>query len=60
VGTGVIWLNDVGCDGTENRLIDCPASTLVFGQHNCSHSQDAGVRCGMNEVVYWGWGVAGA
>ena len=42
-GAGQIWLDDVRCVGTETRLIDCPASPL--GQHNCVHSEDAGVRC---------------
>ena len=42
-GAGQIWLDDVQCRGTETRLIDCPARPL--GQHNCAHSEDAGVRC---------------
>ena len=42
-GAGQIWLDDVQCTGTETRLIDCPARPL--GQHNCAHSEDAGVRC---------------
>ena len=42
-GTGQIWLAEVRCVGTESRLIDCPANPL--GQHNCVHSEDAGVRC---------------
>ena len=42
-GAGYIWLDEVGCLGSENRLIDCPANPL--GQHNCVHSGDVGVRC---------------
>ncbi len=42
-GAGQIWLDDVSCTGTETRLIDCPASPL--GQHNCVHTEDAGVMC---------------
>jgi len=42
-GTGQIWLDNVNCRGTETRLIDCPANPL--GNHNCAHSEDAGVRC---------------
>ena len=43
-GTGSIWLDNVGCAGTEARLADCPANPI--GSHNCQHSEDAGVRCG--------------
>ena len=42
-GTGQIWLDEVGCLGTESRLIDCPANPL--GQSDCGHSEDAGVMC---------------
>ena len=42
-GTGQIVLDDLRCTGSESRLIDCPHGGL--GNHNCDHSQDAGVRC---------------
>ena len=42
-GTGQIWLDNVRCTGTEGRLINCPANPI--GNHNCVHSEDAGVRC---------------
>ena len=42
-GAGQIWLDNVRCVGTETRLIDCPRSPL--GQHNCMHTEDAGVNC---------------
>ena len=42
-GASEIWLDDVRCGGSESRLIDCTASPL--GQHDCVHSEDAGVRC---------------
>ncbi len=43
IGSGQIWLDNVLCRGTESRLIDCffPG----FGNHNCEHADDAGVRC---------------
>ena len=42
-GTGPIFRSDLGCTGTENRLEAC--SHTGIGQHNCVHSEDAGVRC---------------
>lgn len=42
-GEGQIWLDDVICDGTEDRLEDC--RNRGIGIHNCSHFEDVGVRC---------------
>ncbi len=42
-GTGQIWLDEVGCAGTESRLIDCAANAL--GSNDCAHNKDAGVMC---------------
>ena len=42
-GSGRIWLDNVRCNGSEARLIDCPADPI--GSHDCGHSEDAGVRC---------------
>ena len=40
-----IHLDDLSCDGTEERLIDC--AVFDIGVHNCSvdHSEDVGVSC---------------
>ena len=42
-GTGTIYLDNVACTGSENRLIDCSRNSVV----TCSngHLEDAGVRC---------------
>ena len=40
-GAGPIVMDNVLCTSTESRLIDCP---FTFN-HNCGHSEDAGVRC---------------
>lgn len=42
-GTGPIWLDDMGCKGTEASLSDCRAG--AWGQHNCDHEEDVGLTC---------------
>ncbi|KAL1278237.1 hypothetical protein QQF64_024910 [Cirrhinus molitorella] len=42
-GSGQIWLDDVGCSGSESSLTQC--SHPSFGTHNCNHGEDAGVIC---------------
>ncbi|KAJ0068225.1 hypothetical protein NL108_017694 [Boleophthalmus pectinirostris] len=41
--TGDIWLDDVRCKGNESSILSCQHSD--FGDHNCDHSEDAGVVC---------------
>jgi len=40
---GQIWMDNVNYTGLESSLIECPQN--VLGNHNCGHSEDAGVRC---------------
>ena len=42
-GTGAIYLDNVQCTGTELTLLSCSANPI--GNHNCAHSEDAGVEC---------------
>ena len=42
-GRGLIFLDDVQCNGTESRLVNC--ASVGVGVHNCQHSEDAGVVC---------------
>ena len=42
-GTGPIWLEELACSGSEDRIIDCSHPPL--GTHNCDHIHDVGVIC---------------
>ncbi|CAI9166177.1 unnamed protein product [Rangifer tarandus platyrhynchus] len=42
-GNGSIWLDEVRCGGRESSLWACAAGP--WGQSNCKHEEDAGVRC---------------
>ena len=46
-GSGPINIDDPGCTGSEQRLIDCPFSPI----HNCGHSEDAGVDCTIMSII---------
>ena len=41
-GTGPIVSSDVGCTGSEAKLVDCPSGRISI---YCNHNKDAGVRC---------------
>ena len=43
VGTGPIFLDDVHCNSSVTRLLQCTSNPIA--SHNCAHSDDAGVRC---------------
>ncbi|XP_067048010.1 uncharacterized protein [Acropora muricata] len=42
-GTGLIWMDDVACSGSESHLHDC--RQRGWGSHDCTHSKDSSVRC---------------
>ena len=42
-GDGMIWMENVRCNGIESKLSDCPFNG--WGVSSCSHFQDVGVTC---------------
>ncbi|XP_041372560.1 deleted in malignant brain tumors 1 protein-like [Gigantopelta aegis] len=42
-GVGPIFFDHLACRGNESLVTDCPGNPV--GQHNCTHSEDAGVIC---------------
>lgn len=44
-GNGPIYLDNLDCSGSELTLTSCPRPGQV-GENDCSHGEDAGVRCG--------------
>lgn len=42
-GSGAIYLDDIDCTGSETNLLSCTSNPI--GEHNCDHSEDAGVNC---------------
>ncbi|XP_063436526.1 A disintegrin and metalloproteinase with thrombospondin motifs adt-2-like [Mytilus trossulus] len=53
-GSDPIWLDDMGCEGTELRIANCRHPG--WGVHNCNHGEDVGVRCTGQYGVNGNWG----
>ncbi|WAR04114.1 MSRE-like protein, partial [Mya arenaria] len=50
-GSGPIWLDDLMCGGKENNIANCRSGG--WGIENCAHSEDAGVDCHVEILLYW-------
>ncbi|EKX45743.1 hypothetical protein GUITHDRAFT_71128, partial [Guillardia theta CCMP2712] len=42
-GSGMVWLSDVSCTGSEGDVGDCKHSP--WAANNCAHSEDVGICC---------------
>ncbi|XP_072051705.1 scavenger receptor cysteine-rich domain-containing protein DMBT1-like [Amphiura filiformis] len=49
-GAGMIFLDEVRCNGTEDKIIECPYASSL-GITTCTHANDAGVICQVPETV---------
>ena len=50
-GSGPIWLDNVLCTGSEPTVAGCGHFGVNITR-NCSHSEDAGVRCNETQGMY--------
>lgn len=46
-GSGIIWLTNSQCNGSESSLSGCKGQNIEA--LNCNHGQDVGVLCGSKE-----------
>lgn len=44
-----IWFDNARCKGNETYISQC--STNGWGIHDCTHNEDAGVRCGTSFYI---------
>ena len=50
-GTGAIFMDELQCSGSESSLGDCQFDG--YGQHDCDHTEDAGVICNAGEYLWY-------
>ncbi|PVD22185.1 hypothetical protein C0Q70_17990 [Pomacea canaliculata] len=50
-GSFIIAMDEVNCRGTESHLVDCGITRDNWAHHDCSHNEDAGVSCTVDNTV---------
>ncbi|XP_025113963.1 low-density lipoprotein receptor-related protein 4-like isoform X2 [Pomacea canaliculata] len=50
-GHGIISMSNVNCQGTEHHLLDCGITKDNWAHQYCSHDEDAGVMCIVDNTV---------
>lgn len=40
-----IWIDQIRCSGDSKTLLDCEPEPAQWGNHDCTHKEDAGVEC---------------
>ena len=50
LGSGPIFVSNLGCSGTEATLLEC--SHIALSLEYCTHDRDVGVRCEGIHVKY--------
>ncbi|KAL8562815.1 hypothetical protein ACOMHN_004507 [Nucella lapillus] len=50
-GGGLIVMDHVHCQGTETHIVDCGITQNNWAHHTCTHAQDAGVQCVVDDTV---------
>jgi len=49
-GTGLIWLDNLHCNGSETSLANCRHHG--WGLHNCGHREDVSIFCGDDGTLH--------
>jgi len=44
-----IWMDELGCNGTEASLEDCARND--WGEHDCTHFEDVSISCQPNPLA---------
>ena len=53
VGNASIYLDDLDCSGSEANLLRCASDSHGRAQHDCTHEENAGIKCGGKTYFLW-------